>query len=113
MLKGRLHNFRVVPEGTPLEAAHRELKEEAGFEAKRLLQVSRFYTMPGTSHGMVYLAFELSRSLLVPDVGEAVTRVEPFALDIALKMIKSEEITDAKTILGIYAARDHILGKEL
>ncbi len=115
MLKGKLQDFKMVPQETPIEAAHRELREEAGFEAEQFLQVSRFYTMPGTSDGLVhlFLALNLSPSPLSPDVGEVVTRVQPFSLDIALKMIADEEITDAKTILGIYAARDYILGREL
>src|SRR5438105_2024515 len=80
MLLGEFRDGLMVAIETPEEAAARELSEEAGLEAKRLRLVQQFYTMPGTSDGLVYLflAFDLTSKASHADVGEVVMRVAPF-----------------------------------
>jgi ADP-ribose pyrophosphatase len=108
MLRGEFRDGHMLALETPEEAAARELSEEAGLEAKRLHLVQQFYTMPGTSDGLVYLflAFDLTRKTSPADVGEVVMRCEPFPIDRLMAMIAAGEICDAKTILGIYSARN-------
>ena len=109
MLRGEFRDGRMVALETPEEAAARELSEEAGLKAGRLRLVQQFYTMPGTSDGLVYLflAFNLTRKTSPADLGEVVIRTEPFTIDRLMSMIASGEICDAKTILGIYSARNY------
>jgi ADP-ribose pyrophosphatase len=107
MLRGELRAGRMVALETPEEAAARELSEEAGLQAGRLLRVQQFYTMPGTSDGLIYLflAFDLVPKTSPADIGEVVMRVAPFTISCLIDMIAAGEICDAKTILGIHSAK--------
>jgi ADP-ribose pyrophosphatase len=109
MLRGEFRDGRMVALETPEEAAARELSEEAGLKAGQLQLVQQFYTMPGTSGGLVYLflALDLTRKASPADLGEVVIRTESFTIDRLMAMIATGEICDAKTILGIYSARNY------
>lgn len=108
-LHGEQRDGRVVAAEAPETAALRELAEEAGLTAGRLKKLQSFYAMPGTSDGIVhlFLAFELAPCAASADIGEIVTKVQPFTMARALEMIAAGEICDAKTIIGIYGARDY------
>lgn len=97
----------------PEETAQRELAEEAGYRAEEISLLTVFHPAAGfTDH----------RTTIVLGVGlEAVPRaahgieeqhmtVETMALDDALALVASGEITDAKTIIGLSLARDRLSG---
>ncbi|MBL8150415.1 MAG: NUDIX hydrolase [Blastocatellia bacterium] len=109
MMRGHLQDGLLLPLESPEEAAERELREEAGIRAGKLVPVRQFYTMPGTSDGLVYLflAFGLKSDPLPSDVGEVVTRIEFFTIERALEMTVTGEVCDAKTMIGIYSAKHY------
>jgi ADP-ribose pyrophosphatase len=109
-----------VPAGTlepggeePLACARRELAEEVGLAADRWELLCRFHVAPGFSDEVfhLYLARGLRR---VPDsrqgIEEQAMTVEVVALDDVDRLLAAGELTDAKTIVGLLAARDRLAG---
>lgn len=92
----------------PEDVARREVQEEAGLNVTTLEHIATFYPSPGGSSERIYLYYaEISNKrsndgeiggLLCED--ENIKSYE-FSLDEALEKIKSGEIMDAKTIIGI------------
>jgi ADP-ribose pyrophosphatase len=109
-LHGELKDGQVLAIEPPELAAARELKEEAGFSAERFELVSNFCVMPGTSDGYVhlFLAFGLQPQRALADVGEVITKVKFFPISQVLNMIAQGQIYDAKTIIGIYQAKNYL-----
>jgi ADP-ribose pyrophosphatase len=91
---------------SPEICAARELREETGFEAGEIRLLFSFYTTPGFSNEMMYLY--LARGLVYrgdrPDADELIHR-QPVPLERALEMVDRGEICDAKSIIGILAAK--------
>lgn len=87
----------------PKKGAERELKEETGFEAKKLEKIAEFYPSPGYSSEYMYLfrAINLKKGKQNLDEGEKIEKVTIFSLKETLKMIKKRKIIDAKTIIAI------------
>ncbi|MBD2847323.1 NUDIX hydrolase [Paenibacillus sp. IB182496] len=94
----------------PMAAAARELEEETGYRATALQPISAFYTSPGFADEKLYLYFadELEAGELQPDEDEYLNVLE-LTLDEALQCIVEERISDAKTILAVYAWRHYTL----
>ena len=88
----------------PMEAASRELEEETGYRAKKLTLVSEFYTSPGFADEKLYLylADELEQGVLNPDEDEELL-VEAITMEQADQYMREGRISDAKTILAVYA----------
>ncbi len=97
----------------PRETAIRELKEETGFEAKKLEYLLEFYTSPGFSNEKIYLflAADLIEGESNPDVGEFID-IEKHSIDDLVKMVERGEIVDSKTIIGINFAKKYIDKKQ-
>jgi ADP-ribose pyrophosphatase len=92
---------------SPLECANRELAEEAGLSAQRWDHLGTIVTIPSFCDERIdlYLARELDTASGTPDEDEVI-RVEKISFDAAMKMIRSGEIIDAKSIAARYRARD-------
>ena len=90
----------------PLPAAVRELSEETGLEAGRMIYLGACCTSPGFSTEVlhIYLALELKHGDAHPDEDEVLT-VETHALETLTEMVMSGEIDDAKTIIAVLKAR--------
>lgn len=88
----------------PALAAARELEEETGYRPKGLKLISSFYTSPGFADEKLYLYFadELERGEQNPDEDEDLF-VEAITLEQAERYISEGRISDAKTILAVYA----------
>jgi ADP-ribose pyrophosphatase len=86
----------------PLITIARELEEETGYSAEILTHECTFYTTPGISNELIHLfiARNLTRCAQRLEEGEHIT-VEAFALEECLQKIRTGEINDGKTILGI------------
>jgi ADP-ribose pyrophosphatase len=86
----------------PKEAALRELKEETGYAAGRISRLMSVYACPYIldEKAYIYLVTGLKKGERSLDLGENIRLVE-VTLDKALRMIKSNEIVDAKTIATI------------
>lgn len=96
----------------PLVCAVRELGEETGFTAGRIVPLGAYHSSPGFSSERLYLylALDLSRGEAHPDEGEFLDLVKlPFSE--LLSMVKRGEISDGKTAIAALQA-EHILAGE-
>jgi len=87
---------------SPLDTMKRELEEETGYRAEVMGYQLSFCASPGFSDEIIhlFLAKDLTHVAQRLEEGEHIT-VESYTLDECLHMIKTGEIADAKTILGI------------
>jgi len=108
----------VDTDETPEESARREVQEETGLSISKLEQISTFYPSPGGSSERIHLFYsEVSgenakykgTAGLISE-GEDI-KAEELSLEEALGKIKSGEIMDAKTIIGIYWLENQLLKK--
>jgi ADP-ribose pyrophosphatase len=95
-----------VDEGETLEqAAQRELAEEAGYHAGRLIRVSSYYTSKcvcdETAH--LYVGEDLTPAKASADDTEFLER-RVFPFDEALRMALEGEIMDSMSVLGLLLA---------
>ena len=100
---------KLDPGERPAETAARELEEELGVVAGRMEQLSEFYTTPGfcAERLWVFLATDLTETARRHEEDEIIEVVRmPFAR--ALEMVASNEIDDAKTIIGLLLAARHL-----
>lgn len=100
----------VVGEAPEL-TAHRELAEEVGRRAGRMDLLGTFFNTPGfcDEYSYTYLARDLTE---VPSeaasVEEAAMTVETVAYGEALAMIARGDIVDAKTMIALLLAKEHL-----
>jgi len=92
----------LKPGEDPLEAARRELEEETGYLAGKLVERARFWTTPGFTTEFMYLyeATDLVKTQTNPDADEIID-VEIATREDSLRMIDDGRIQDAKSILGL------------
>ncbi|HEU4431179.1 MAG TPA: NUDIX hydrolase [Myxococcota bacterium] len=94
---------------TPEVCAHKELAEEAGRRAGKLVPLSSIFTTPGFTDEVIHLfaAFELTP---VPQALEHDEVIEVVATPLAraLEMIWSGELRDAKSALALLLAARHV-----
>jgi ADP-ribose pyrophosphatase len=98
---------------TPLQCAGRELAEEARLSATRWDHLGTIVTIPSFCDERIdlYLARDLELATGTLDIDEVI-RVEKRSFADALRMIRSGEIVDAKTIAALYRARDFVDAEE-
>ena len=89
----------------PLAGAIRELEEEIGVTAGKIEKLTEFFISPGfvTEKMHVYLATELTKTSQKLEADEILT-VERYSFTQLHEMIRTGEIEDAKTIVGIMMA---------
>ena len=94
---------------TVLEAAQRELKEEIGYGAGRLDELTRLSLAPGymTHITRVILARDLYPEKLPGDEPEEL-EVVPWPIDDLLTITAREDCTEGRTIAALYIARDYL-----
>ena len=100
---------KVEPGEDPLVCAARELGEETGYEAGRLIPLGDYYTSHGYSTECLhlYLALELRRGEAHPDEGEFLDLVRmPYAE--LLAMVRAGKIADMKTALAALQAEPYL-----
>ncbi|QDH19565.1 NUDIX domain-containing protein [Saccharibacillus brassicae] len=95
---------KLEPGEDPREAAARELEEETGYRAPELLHLSSFYTSPGFADEIIhfYAAENLTEGTLHPDEDEFLELTE-ITLEEAFGHIRAGRISDAKTLMAVYA----------
>lgn len=88
----------------PLKAALRELEEETGYRSDNVKLVSSFYTSPGFADEIIhlYLAEDLVKGNANPDEDEFL-ECEAITLEQAQEYMREGRISDAKTIMAVYA----------
>jgi len=94
----------------PLECAKRELKEETGLDTKDIRHLIDIHSTPGFSDEVLhlYVAKDLYEGESCADEDEFIS-TEKYQINTLIEMIMKNEITDAKTIIGILMA-DRLLG---
>ncbi len=94
----------------PRTGAIRELEEEIGVRAGRVELLCEFYVSPGflTEKMFVFLATELTETKQKLEDDEILS-IERHRFTALLEMIKTGEIEDAKTIIGIQNAEFRML----
>jgi ADP-ribose pyrophosphatase len=109
-VQGEAHRWEMptggVKNGETLEqAAQRELAEEAGYHAGRLVLVSSYYTSKcicdETAH--LYIGENLTVAQASPDDTEFLQR-RVFPFDEALRMALEGEIMDSMSVIGLLLA---------
>lgn len=88
----------------PLKAALRELEEETGYRTANIRLVSSFYTSPGFADEIIhlYIAEDLVKGDANPDEDEFL-ECEAITLEEAQQYMRDGRISDAKTIMAVYA----------
>jgi ADP-ribose pyrophosphatase len=92
---------------TLLEAAHRELREEVGYDAGELEHLSTYYTSKSVMHEIAHLYFgrNLTKVKAISDETEFL-EVDLLPFGRVLQMVLDGEIRDSMTILAVlHAAR--------
>ncbi len=93
---------------SPEAAARREVLEESGFDLVKLEPVSTFYVSPGgTSERIVLYYAEVTARSKVGSGGGLASEAEDIetvalTIDEALEQVRSGQIIDAKTIVGVF-----------
>lgn len=105
-----------IPAGTmdegdasPEDCVQRELAEETGYRAGRLVKLFGGYLVPGYADEFMhfYLAFDLVKAPLQPDEDEDIETLTCQLHD-ALGMIRDGGIVDSKTALALLLAADYL-----
>lgn len=93
----------------PQAAAQRELREETGYAAGRLIKLGGFYAAPGsvTEYLHSFVATGLRHDPLAPDDDERIV-LERVPLADAVRRARSGELQDAKTIASLMMAEAHL-----
>lgn len=96
----------------PQICAERELKEETGLSANKITHLASVHSTPGFSNEILHLyaATGLSEGESCADTDEFIS-TEKFAVTQLEDMVLNGEITDAKSIIGIFLADKIISGK--
>jgi ADP-ribose pyrophosphatase len=103
---------RDVDGEAPEATAHRELEEEIGHRARTLVPLAEFYNTPGFCDEYTYLYLALGLVALeqrnTQTAEEHEMQVERVALADVPQLIATRAIVDAKTIIGLTLAREHL-----
>lgn len=96
----------IEPEESAEECAYREIREETGMAAGNLREIGSFFLAPGysTEYMYVFLATELDPDPLDADEDEFIS-IEKIPVEKALRMAKSGQIQDVKSIGSIFLAQ--------
>lgn len=88
---------------TPDECGMRELEEETGLRAERLISLGHMYPSPGFANEVTYLflADGLKKGVSSPDEDEYLD-VEAVEVERVKEMIMNNEICDAKTVAAFF-----------
>ena len=93
----------------PLDCAVRELSEETGFTARKLVDLGGCYTSPGfsTEKLYIYLALGLEAGESHPEDNELLD-VEKISLQELSRIVMANEIEDGKTIVAVLKAEQYL-----
>lgn len=102
---------KLDPGEEPLACIAREIEEETGFRARRIERIGEIVTAPGFTDERIHLfeARDLEPGTLAHGSDEEIEvhRI-PFAR--VLAMVENGEINDAKSVVGLYRARQRLRG---
>ena len=98
-----------IPAGTlekkedPIHCALRELEEETGYRAKKMIPLISFYPSIGYNSEIIhcYIASGLKKIADLKLDADEILSVEKIGLDKLIRMIKTGKIQDSKTICAV------------
>jgi len=104
LVKGRLDAGETI-----LEGAQRELREEIGFAARELVELTSLSLAPGymTHVTHVVLARDLYPAKLTGDEPEEL-EVVPWPLSDLHRLVQRPDCTEGRSIAALYIARDYL-----
>jgi ADP-ribose pyrophosphatase len=93
---------RLEPNEKPASCAARELEEEIGYRANRLIPIASYFASVGNSNERMYLflALDLKRTKIRLEVDERIREVIMPLEEVKEKLAK-HEFEDSKTIIGL------------
>ena len=93
----------------PYHCAVRELSEETGCSAGKIVDLGAVYPSPGFCREMLYifLALDLKQGQMHLDENELLS-VEAFGFEELMEMIMANKLPDAKSIIGIMKAKEYL-----
>jgi ADP-ribose pyrophosphatase len=93
---------RKDPGETFAHGAHRELKEETGYAAKKLIKLMDVFPTPGfvAENMVIFAAKGLTKGVATPEADEKITQ-RIFTLKEAESWIRTGRIRDAKTVAAV------------
>ncbi len=94
----------------PLNCAIRELEEETGYKSNDIVKLGYIYTTPGfcTETLHIFLAKNLVAGNHNREEGEYGMEVSEYSFEEIDEMIRTGELSDAKSICGIQMAKLHL-----
>ena len=97
---------KIDPGETPEQTGLRELEEETGYQASELKHLTTIHPCIGYSDEVIYIyeAFGLTEGDKNTD-DEEFTETFSLSLDKAVQKVRSGEITDVKTMIGLLSAK--------
>ena len=100
----------LEPGEDPLEAAHREVREETGMAARNMQELGSFYLAPGYTdeYMTIFLATGLYDSPLSPDADEFLN-LSTLPVAEAYRLAQAGGIQDGKTLAALLLAQAHLL----
>ena len=109
---GSIHEVpagKLDPGDTPEACAARELEEEAGRRARRLVKLASIFTTPGFTDEVIHLfaAFDLEPVPTRHEHDEVIELV-PMRLSHALDLVWQGSLRDAKSALALIHAARHL-----
>ncbi|HEX5954176.1 MAG TPA: ADP compounds hydrolase NudE [Rhodanobacteraceae bacterium] len=103
---------RIDPGETPLQAADRELQEEAGFGARKLTPLATLSLLPAymTHKAQVILAQDLYPQRLPGDEPEML-EVVPWKLADLSRLLARDDVSEGRSIAALFIAREYLEGR--
>ncbi|MBW1771127.1 MAG: NUDIX hydrolase [Deltaproteobacteria bacterium] len=92
----------LEPDEEPLACAGRELIEETGYEANNFDKLTEILPAPGYTDESIHIFLATGLNAVGQKLeDDEILTVQPTPFDKAIEMIKTGEIQDAKTIVGL------------
>lgn len=100
---------RLEDEEAPESCANRELEEETGYHAGKLIRVASYYSSVGFTNEKMYifLAFQLQKTERKSEWDERIQKVKIPIGEIESKLA-NKEFEDSKTIIGLREMLEYI-----
>ena len=98
-------NWRSQARRNTVDAAHRQFREEVGYDAGRLSYFNTYYTSKSVFHEIahLYIGRNIIRYQGVPDASESL-EIDVFPFRSIIQMVLESEIRDSMTILAVLLA---------